>query len=127
VGATVRWRLLLRVKDRDKALRLLDEEVVPRLGAGLRLLKEGRYWKTPELWECDIEQLLDAEHTPRAVYEALRKANLLGSGWIVHGPDEQGSWQFSGVFSTSAHGRASFAGLEWAQFEVSLQPASDAS
>ena len=122
--AIVRWRLFLRVRNRATAYRLLDREVLPCLRDG-RLVSDGRYWKIPELWECVFEQQFPWLSDSHVVYDVLRTADRLGTGWCVTGPGDDGPWHFDGVLASRASGTPRFAGLDWAHFDVTLDPPAD--
>lgn len=119
--AVVRWRFFLRVKNREKALRLVEREILPRLGSDCRFVSDEKYWKIPELWECVIEQRLDWRSDAEVAFDVLVTADRLGTGWYVCGPSDEGPWHFDGVLASKANGRPKVTGLDWAHFDVASE------
>lgn len=119
-AATIEWRLLLRVKNRSKADRTIDE--VRRLFAREVALTECvRYWKDDSLWDCSFRTAGGRGSPADLVYDCLVLAGRLGNGWFLVGPGGDGALTvFDGVFDVNRSGQAGILGLEWASFCLSV-------
>ncbi|QEH38756.1 hypothetical protein OJF2_73620 [Aquisphaera giovannonii] len=115
---TIHWRLLFRVKDRDKAHRRV-EEVRRVLAREIEATRIERYWKDEAFWDCNLNTPGVAGHAAEVAFDCLMLANRLGNGWYLLGPGGQGELVvFEGVFDVRTSGRPYVPGLEWASFSL---------
>jgi hypothetical protein len=116
--STIHWRLLLRVKNRIKADRKIEE--VRRLFArDIEVTVSERYWKDEALWDCGLNTPVGSGDAAEVAFDCLVLANRLGNGWYIRGPGGAGEMVvFAGVFDAHQTGTAYLAGLEWASFSV---------
>jgi hypothetical protein len=116
----VAWRLMFRVNDAP-AMERCVARALEILGAKITGNPKP-YWKKPELWEVSFRSpfALPAES---GVFEVLRTANCLGTGWLVSGPlvTDGAIAVFDGIFNVGT-GRPHISGLQWASFSVGQFP-----
>jgi hypothetical protein len=119
MAATVQWRLMFRVANRQALDKCLSR-TLPLLGHKAEVGEGRPYWKIPELWECDVVVPTCGGTTAEQVLECLLVAQRLASGWHILGRlSAESADGFSGVFAAGQGGSASkVAGLEWASFDV---------
>jgi hypothetical protein len=117
---SVCWRLLFRVKTKEKASQKL-EEVRQTFGRELEVLTNERYWKDPTLWDCSITTPAAGSSPAEIAFDCLVLAARLGNGWYLLGPGGGGDLQvFSGVFNAPPRGSGTcyIKGLDWASFDL---------
>jgi len=122
------WHLMFRVESEKKALHQL-QRVSAALGNELNGIECKRYWKIPELWECDAQSALRPGSVTDLITASLLQANCLARGWYVLGPYFNGGGElesFSGIFNLKSGSRATATSLEWAHFELDVEAASPA-
>ncbi len=120
VVASIRWHLMFRVQS-ERAARLQLKRAGARIGRPLEVLGCKKYWKIPELWECDARSQIGAGTTAERIVASFQDANALAQGWYILGPylDKRGRFEsLSGVFNVPTGGRALVNSLEWAEFEL---------
>lgn len=120
MSVSIHWRLMFRVRHR-RALDKCLARILPLFGGEVEVGECKPYWKTPDLWECNLVSLVLAGSTAEQVLSCLLTANSLASGWYILGSlSSESAAGFSGVFDAKGQGFVSGAavGLEWASFDV---------
>jgi len=113
---------MFRVNDR-RALDRCLARTLPLFEDGVEVGECKPYWKTPELWECNLVSPVPAGSAAEQVLACLLTAMSLATGWYILGSlSGQSAEGFSGVFNAKWQGSA-FAsgpavGLEWASFDL---------
>jgi hypothetical protein len=117
-GWAIGWRLMFRVKNREKAQRKI-EEVRQTFGRDIEVSTSERYWEDESLWDCWV-RVPGANGSPAdLVFDCLVLAARLGSGWYIDGLGGDGDLAvFNGVFDASRSGRPHVSGLVWASFDL---------
>jgi len=112
---------MFRVKNRDKALRKI-QEVRLAFGRELADTKIERYWKDESLWDCSVQVPGRDGAAAEIAFDCLVIAARLGSGWLILGPGVGGDLRvFEGVFKVGGCSRPHISGLVWAHFELISQ------
>ena len=118
MSVSIHWRLMFRVNDR-RALDRCLARTLPLLGGSVEVGECKPYWKTPELWECNVVSPVRVGTAAEQVLACLLAAMNLATGWYILGSlSVESAEGFSGVFDKrqgSASGAA--VGLEWASFD----------
>jgi hypothetical protein len=120
MSVSIHWRLMFRVNDRpalDKCL----ARTLPLFGGGIEVGECKPYWKTPELWECNLVSLVPVGTTAEQVLTCLLTAMNVATGWYILGSlSAESAAGFSGVFNAKWQGSPSglAVGLEWASFDL---------
>lgn len=79
------WRLFLRVKNAEKAQRVIAR-VEEALGLKIEPTMLERYWNDAEFFDLRFRQSLKAKSAAEIVFEALTMAGLLAGPYRVAGP-----------------------------------------
>ena len=115
---SIHWRLMFRVNDR-RALDRCLARTLPLLGGSVEVGECKPYWKTPELWECNVVSPVRVGTAAEQVLACLLAAMNLATGWYILGSlSAESAEGFSGVFTAEGQGTVSgqAVGLEWASF-----------
>jgi hypothetical protein len=84
MSVSIHWRLMFRVNDR-RALDRCLARTLPLFEDGVEVGECKPYWKTPELWECNLVSPVPAGSAAEQVLACLLTAMSLATGWYILG------------------------------------------
>src|SRR5262249_51496848 len=107
LASEICWRFLFRVGDQAAFSKCLAR-TLQVIGDASEVSDGKPYWKSPDLWECNVTVPAQGDCVAEQVLSCLIAAQRLATGWFVRGTvSSDCASGFNGVFASDQSGATS--------------------